>query len=1167
MASNTYMVDEENLICAICLECWVDRDPRILNCQHTFCFTCIQRLDISNSYITCPVCKENFQVSKKNIGKLKKNLFHNYLIKQDEHHRNEELCQKHRKEGALYCETHKVMNICVKCLNEDHQRCKIVTMEKYLEIEKIMKNLISTINDKKTSVEKDINEKEQKVIREYNAIRDRINKSFDNLKTEIISGLLNNPLNEDKVKDFQEIIQGHVIGKIPETSSIGKSFSPNFKYIYDTFRKLSQPKDQISFHDVAREFNLIFEKLSLSEMEKIVTQQFYNPRNFTPGLIIQLRNDILNCSDIFLMEKYILSETDCRNIAKIIQTKFKIEALYLKRNFQGLSDILDGFENSYNSLADVAIINCNLNEIQLKNLGNILINCGGIESINLSLNSNMREGLRDVCIGLMKSFNVLRHLDFSYCHLTEGQCGPIEKLVKQCIRLERVNLGQNRLMGNGLLNILKALECSSNSLQDINLANCDLNYKHCEILGDLLNQCSTLQKVNLQDNKNMGRGIVDICKGLRRSSKSLKILNFRNTDLNFYQGDEIIRLSEECSNIQNINISRNPFMMYEFPNLFDTYRESFRKTITEIDLSDFKMTNTLKSNIEYSLSQCVKLENFRIDCLMLSNYSFNFYEALRNSVGSLKVLIIKSLVRNSEIYKNVEQLVINCKKLEEVNLDFILLDFSSSFKFPSLMRSKNALKKINFGCPLSKEASESLAILLESCTNIESIGMGIEVFEDPSSRNLINALKKLSTRLKEFSLHELRQQSRTAEYLEVFKSCTKLEKVSTYWNKGLKSALLSSADSLRELYFRGKLGEDCCKDIAEIIEKCPNIEILCLKNIGKCGNSMLNIAKGLSKSSKSLRGVSIVFQNFIEAKSSKLLDSWKSCPKSYIRSLSFNVLVGSDAEFDYDTWCSTPFSITNINLSNSNINQAQCKVLSEYLTQLSQIEYINLSNNSKLENGIVFICQGLMSSAQNLRIINFCNTKMSDSHCDEFGKLLSKCCLLEYINVQENNISNGFTHIFKGLLNTSNYLKFLYVGNCVNINMNVKKNLVDLLNQCSYLQEICLAKFQFNDNEIEDICTGLNKSISSLTYLDLRQCMLSEKQEILLCETLKECTTLKEILFRNEDTTKSEIPEIISKYLNKLKYSLRSVNGIVCLENHERTEITINFPHYFQMTY
>lgn len=58
MAENIYCVEGINFVCAVCLDVWLDRDPKELPCQHTFCNECLRNLPKNFGGFTCPVCRQ-----------------------------------------------------------------------------------------------------------------------------------------------------------------------------------------------------------------------------------------------------------------------------------------------------------------------------------------------------------------------------------------------------------------------------------------------------------------------------------------------------------------------------------------------------------------------------------------------------------------------------------------------------------------------------------------------------------------------------------------------------------------------------------------------------------------------------------------------------------------------------------------------------------------------------------------------------------------------------------------------------------------------------------------------------------------------------------------------------------------------------------------------------
>ncbi|CAD5114620.1 unnamed protein product [Dimorphilus gyrociliatus] len=127
--SDRYTINKSELVCAICVESWVERDPRTLPCQHTFCLGCLKQLKTSHS-IECPICRRKVNVPNRDVSFFPKSL----LLSAIEKTRTEdELCSDHQKQAfkpLLSCKTCMKTNLCNDCLEQDHSgdRCCIVTL-------------------------------------------------------------------------------------------------------------------------------------------------------------------------------------------------------------------------------------------------------------------------------------------------------------------------------------------------------------------------------------------------------------------------------------------------------------------------------------------------------------------------------------------------------------------------------------------------------------------------------------------------------------------------------------------------------------------------------------------------------------------------------------------------------------------------------------------------------------------------------------------------------------------------------------------------------------------------------------------------------------------------------------------------------------------------------
>ncbi|CAD5123680.1 DgyrCDS12004 [Dimorphilus gyrociliatus] len=81
-----WSVPEEDVMCAICLTCWIHKDPILLHCSHTFCSKCIQNLVRYNGkyILTCPSCRTAHPLVSRDVSKLPRNIMFSNAVKQNQ---------------------------------------------------------------------------------------------------------------------------------------------------------------------------------------------------------------------------------------------------------------------------------------------------------------------------------------------------------------------------------------------------------------------------------------------------------------------------------------------------------------------------------------------------------------------------------------------------------------------------------------------------------------------------------------------------------------------------------------------------------------------------------------------------------------------------------------------------------------------------------------------------------------------------------------------------------------------------------------------------------------------------------------------------------------------------------------------------------------------------
>ncbi|CAG2219742.1 unnamed protein product [Mytilus edulis] len=126
--------------CGICLSPYTE--PRLLDCFHTFCTPCLEKLDVNDSYLTCPLCRTKISISDKGVSGLKSYPF-NFERSQSDNELTDicEFCFDENIAVAkcLDCK----INLCTNC--RDYHK-KIKTSHSH-SLEKLKLEQLDTHND------------------------------------------------------------------------------------------------------------------------------------------------------------------------------------------------------------------------------------------------------------------------------------------------------------------------------------------------------------------------------------------------------------------------------------------------------------------------------------------------------------------------------------------------------------------------------------------------------------------------------------------------------------------------------------------------------------------------------------------------------------------------------------------------------------------------------------------------------------------------------------------------------------------------------------------------------------------------------------------------------------------------------------------------------------
>ncbi|CAD5114631.1 unnamed protein product [Dimorphilus gyrociliatus] len=126
--SSKYYVKKDKIECAICLDVWLESNPKALNCHHIFCCKCLEDW-MKDGTIVCPFCRKITMIPSTVNEFLHTTELSCIIEKEDK-----TLCEEHQEDiyqPELACTSCKKMNLCPICFEKNHSKetCNIALVK------------------------------------------------------------------------------------------------------------------------------------------------------------------------------------------------------------------------------------------------------------------------------------------------------------------------------------------------------------------------------------------------------------------------------------------------------------------------------------------------------------------------------------------------------------------------------------------------------------------------------------------------------------------------------------------------------------------------------------------------------------------------------------------------------------------------------------------------------------------------------------------------------------------------------------------------------------------------------------------------------------------------------------------------------------------------------
>ncbi|CAD5122296.1 unnamed protein product [Dimorphilus gyrociliatus] len=627
-----------------------------------------------------------------------------------------------------------------------------------------------------------------------------------------------------------------------------------------------------------------------------------------------------------------------------------LEDICLKNN----DEIEKGFDDILTSLQQLRCLkkfnftNCRLNDKHGKLLGDLVKRFNfKLEKVNLNGNISITTGFDNILSSLKES-TTLREINLSNCGLNVCQGEILSKIVSNCSHLSKLYLKNNQNIEQNFYSIIKSLR-SSNHLKEIDFSGCDLNDKCGLLLAEIFRNCCTLEKVYLKCNHRLESSFDKIISSLKRSSKSLRVIDLSGCGLNERSGSIIAELFKSCCSLEGIHLKYNQDMKASLNKIIQSFQTTL--ILNEIDLSGCNLNEKQGE----SLAQVLQI-NRSLEKLYLrycKNIGLGFYPIFcsLDTITTLKELELSGCGLNAAHGKLLAKVLRRCSCLERICLKFNK-GLCSSFDtiIESLQRLKY-LKDVDFsGCELNEYHGKLLVGLLRNCPLLRRIGLDYNKTIKGEIDNILVAMKR-SWIIDQIDLSGCGLKAKQGEILEeLFINSYSFQRIYLKYNGGVQSGFDRIISSLKLLPYLKDLDLSFCelnkkqgKLLAESFQKCLLLERIYLKNNFGMEESITSIIRSLEKL-RNLKELDLSRCKLNEEQGVILGKVFKDCP------LLEKVLLNSNMDINAGFNSLIPalellHNLREIDLGCCRLTIEQGMLLAKVFKDFASLERINLKRN------------------------------------------------------------------------------------------------------------------------------------------------------------------------------------------------------------------------------
>ncbi|XP_039187175.1 ribonuclease inhibitor-like isoform X2 [Crotalus tigris] len=250
----------------------------------------------------------------------------------------------------------------------------------------------------------------------------------------------------------------------------------------------------------------------------------------------------------------------CEDLSVLLTTNQELIELNLSNNElgdAGVDALCKGLLNPNCKLQKLWLRNCNLTTACCEKLRSV-VSKSSLTELHLGDNSLGTSGGRTLCQGLVDSSCQLESLQLQFCDLTKENIDALCSVLCVKSSLQMLNLSNNKLGDEAVKHLCQALVKGSSNLQSLQLESCEITRASCDDLSTFLSSTPSLTELCIGDNNIGDAGLAVLCQGVQNPNSKLEKLWLWECNISAAGCEELAKIIGTKETLKEMSLLGNP---------------------------------------------------------------------------------------------------------------------------------------------------------------------------------------------------------------------------------------------------------------------------------------------------------------------------------------------------------------------------------------------------------------------------------------------------------------------------------------------------------------------------------------------------------------------------------------------------------------------------------